>query len=147
MSKKKTRASNAAVLALLIGAFPKTFTVDSKKPLKVGIASDLIGRLDGAIRPRELGLALTLYCNSAAYLRSCKTGAERIDLDGNAAGVVTAAQAEHAIDKLAEFKAKAKKVGLAATKPQPPPAEASPKKLSLVDLKIAAQMRKEAAAS
>ena len=40
------------------------------------------------------------------YLRNCQAGAERIDLDGNAAGAVTAAQAVHASDVL---KAKKKK--------------------------------------
>jgi hypothetical protein len=56
-------------------------------------------------------------------------------------GVVTAAEAEHAIDRL---KAGAKKAAF-ATRPQPPPAEAPPRKLSLADLRNAARMRREAA--
>jgi ProP effector len=130
MSKNKRRAAIAAAFALLASTFPKAF-----------VADDLIVRIDGAIQRRELRLALTLYCNSVAYLRNCKVGAERIDLDGNAAGVITAAEAEHASGKL---KAKVKKAAL-ATKPQPPPAEAPARELPLIDLKIAARMRKEAA--
>jgi ProP effector len=141
MSKTKKRASVAAVLALLTSTFPKTFAVDPKwrKPLKIGIADDLIVRIDGAIQRRELGVALMVYCNSVSYLRACKVGAERFDLDGNAVGIVTAAEAAHAIGKLTELQAKTKKTAATAT-PQPPL-----KKLSLADLKIAARMRKEAA--
>jgi sRNA-binding protein len=79
---------------------------------------------------------LTLYCGSVGYLRNCEVGAERIDLDGDVTGVVTEAEAEHARVKLA---ADTKKAATAAT-PQPPA-----ERLSLADLKRAAQMRKEAA--
>ena len=143
MSSKRQRASVAAAFVLLVNKFPKTFTADPKcrKPLKIGIADDLIVRIDGAIRKRELRLALALYCGSVSYLRNCEVGAERLDLDGNAVGVVTETEAAHAVDKL---KAAKKKAAL-ATKPQPPPAEAPPKKLSLADLRNAARMRREAA--
>jgi ProP effector len=140
--KRKKRASVAAAFAFLVGTFPKTFTVDPepRKSLKIGVDVDLAITLDGALQRRELWLALMWYCNSDSYLRSCQVGATRIDLDGNAVGVVTAAEAEHARAKLA---AKTKKVALAATKPQPPPATEPPKKSSLADLRVAAQIRKE----
>jgi ProP effector len=145
MSSKRKRAEVTAALSFLVDAFPKAFTANPKlrQPLKIGIADDLIVRIDGAIQPRHLRLALTLYCGSVSYLWNCKIGAERVGLDGDVTGVVTAAEAEHAIDRL-KAGAKAKKAAL-ATRPQPPPAEAPPRKLSLSDLRIAAQMRKDAA--
>jgi ProP effector len=138
MSSKRKRASVTAALSFLVDAFPKAFTANPKlrQPLKIGIADDPIVRIDGAIQPRHLRLALTLYCGSVSYLRNCKVGAERVGLDGDVTGVVTAAEAEHAIDRLkAGAKARAKK----------PPAEVPPRKLSLSDLRIAAQARKEVA--
>jgi ProP effector len=139
---KKTRAAHAATLALLADRFPHVFAVDPKlrKPLKIGIADDLAAALDGVVARRQLAFALAGYCNSVAYLKNCTVGAERVDLAGNAVGTVTAAQAEHALAKLA---AKTEKEAATAT-PQPPPAEA-PQRFSLADLKRAAARRREAA--
>jgi ProP effector len=62
-------------------------------------------RADLAIRapltPREITAPLHSYCNSRGYLFACTEGTIRIDLDGNAAGTVSAAEAEHARQQLA----------------------------------------------
>jgi ProP effector len=128
---------NRAALAILTDRFPQAFPVgpQRRKPLKIGIADDLAARLDGVLSRRQLGFALAAHCDSVSYLMNCKIGAERVDLDGNAAGTVTAAEAAYAARRLAE--PEARKAATAA--PPPPP------KLSLADLKIAAQIRKEAA--
>jgi ProP effector len=146
-NKRKKRAAVAAALAILSDKFPKTFTVDPtlRKSLKVGIADDLIVRIDGAIQQHELRLVLARYCGAASYLRACKVGADRLDLDGNVSGTVTAAEAEHARDKLAGLKAKKATANEATKQPQPSLAETPRKRLSIADLKIAARMRKEAA--
>src|SRR5437762_2018930 len=95
MSKSKKRREVAAALAVLIDTFPKAFTADRalRRPIKIGIDGDIVARGAGAIQGRELRLALTRYCSSGSYLRSCKAGAERVDLDGNVAGVVSAGHA------------------------------------------------------
>jgi ProP effector len=145
VSKNKTRASNAAAFGVLSRKFPKTFLVDPdlRKPLKIGIDTDLALKLDGAVEPRRLRLVLKLYCGCFSYLRNCKAGAVRVDLDGNEAGLVSTAEAAHASMLLVELKARMKSKKAAATvTPQPPPA---PPKLSLADLRIAARPRKEAA--
>ncbi|MER9768968.1 ProQ/FinO family protein [Mesorhizobium sp. M0189] len=60
----------------------------TKKPLKVGIAVDVL-RLVKDI-PREiLKRAIGDYCTGPKYAKAMVTGATRVDLDGNAAGVVT----------------------------------------------------------
>jgi ProP effector len=143
---KATRAAHAAALALLADRFPHVFAVDPKlrKPLKVGIADDLAAALDGVISRRQLAFALAAYCDSVSYLMNCTLGAERVDLNSNAAGTVTAAEAAYAARRLAEPEAR-KATTVAA--PQGPPPAQQQAKLSLADLKIAAQIRKEAASS
>jgi ProP effector len=56
-----------------------------RKPLKLGIRDEIVARLDGAVEPPELALALCLHCRSIGYLRAMRPGAARIDLDGNPA--------------------------------------------------------------
>jgi ProP effector len=146
VSKNKTRASNAAAFGVLSRKFPKTFLVDPdlRKPLKIGIDTDLALKLGVEVDPRRLRLVLKLYCGCFGYLRNCRPGTERIDLAGEPAGAVTAAEAAHASMLLVELKARMKSKKSAATAtPQPPPA---PPKLSLTDLRAAARARREGAA-
>jgi ProP effector len=133
---------NRAALAILIDRFPQAFPAgpQRQKPLKIGIADDLAARLDGVLSRRQLGFALAAHCDSVSYLMNCTLGAERVDLDGNAAGTVTAAEAAYAARRLAE--PEARKATTAATPQPPPPAQQVPPKLSLADLKRAAALRK-----
>ena len=80
----------------LVTAFPAAFTLDPTlvRPLKLGIRDDLYGQSD--ISHRRIGAALRSYCNSVNYLAAHTGGAERVDLAGKPAGIVTAAEAEHA---------------------------------------------------
>src|SRR5262249_1705329 len=106
---------------------------------------DIQANLNGAITPAELHKALGVYCSNPVYLSNTRTGAWRLDLDGNPAGVVTADEEAHAKATLAGINAKkAARAAPAATAkaaaqpsiPQPP------KRLSLADLKAAALARK-----
>jgi ProP effector len=118
-------AAIAAVIALLAEQWPKAFSVyeGRRRPLKVGIHNDIL-----SITPPELGKALGAYVANRVYLDRMRAGAVRIDLDGNPAGAVTHAEAEHAKARL-----------LAPSPPATPP---TPKRLSLADLKAAAQARR-----
>jgi ProP effector len=125
----------AAVIALLAEMFPKCFSVyqGGRRPLKLKIHLDIQAGLGGAITPTELHKALGVYCANDAYLRSSQEGAQRIDLDGNPAGIVTAEEAQHARARLAGRKAPK------PTTSEPP----TPKRLSLADLKAAALARRQ----
>jgi sRNA-binding protein len=120
----------AAVIALT-----KCFSVyqGGRRPLKLKIHLDIQAGLGGAITPTELHKALGVYCANDAYLRSSQEGAQRIDLDGNPAGIVTAEEAQHARARLAGRKAPK------PTTSEPP----TPKRLSLADLKAAALARRQ----
>jgi ProP effector len=144
-SRASIKQSDArAAFALLGELFPKTFAVHEAKrrPLKINIHVDIIAKVNGAIEPHELVAALRAYCGNAVYLSRLRPGAVRIDLDGNAAGTVTAAEAARAAEQLATRVLK-----MAARKKPAPPAQASvptgPKRLTLPDLKELAVMRRQ----
>ena len=94
-----------AALTRLAEWFPQTFVLEKHlphRPLKVGIAAEILARCPVLTR-RELGPVLGVYAKRVMYLQSLVAGAIRIDLDGNPAGEVSAADAEHAAATLAEI--------------------------------------------
>jgi sRNA-binding protein len=102
-----TNKSIPAVLELLAETWPDVFPRYEKhrRPLKIGIHLDVLARLDGAITPVELAAALSVYCGNHVYLKnSTKIGAPRIGLDGAAAGIVSADEAEYARARLIDLK-------------------------------------------
>jgi hypothetical protein len=117
-----------AALELLCERFPAAFFryEARRRPLKIGIHLDVLAVLDGAITPAELGRALRVYVLNQAYRRRLVAGATRIDLDGKAAGVVSA---EHATPTLAR-------------KPAPKPSAPPVKRLGIKDLRAIARARK-----
>ena len=145
MSGKASDATGAAVITLLAESFPKCFSVyqPRRRPLKLKIHLDIQAALDGAITPAELHRALGLYCSNEAYLDHTRTGAWRLDLDGNPAGTVTADDEAHAKATLAGIKAKKERATAAKAAAQPAIPQPA-KGLSLADLKAAALARKTA---
>jgi sRNA-binding protein len=129
--------NNDQILSLLCEHFPRTFARNpaERPPLKREIDRDLVARLDGMVSRSALKRALGAYVSCPEYRAKLIEGAARIDLDGNAAGVVTADEAEHALE-LRPVKIKPTAPPAA---PAPPP---KPKRLSLEDLRMAARQRR-----
>jgi ProP effector len=144
MSKAKRNAEIGAAIARLADLFPKAFAVNAilRKPLKVGIANDLTSKVDGMITPLDVHRALAAYCGSVGYLRHMKAGAARLDLDGNAAGTVTAEEAEQARKRLVATLTKRAAAAEATKLSQPKPAAAPSKRDGLSDQRTAARQRK-----
>lgn len=97
------------VIAYIAECFPNCFTLEGEaKPLKIGIFQDLAERLsdDEKVSKTQLRAALRQYTSSWRYLHGVKAGATRVDLDGNACGVLEEEHVEHAKATLAESKAK-----------------------------------------
>jgi sRNA-binding protein len=87
----------------LADEYPKCFIPNDRLrlPLKIGIESDL--RQDGA---DETAIsAASFYMRGWAYLQCLQAGAERVDLSGTKAGVVTTQEASAARRQLAEEQA------------------------------------------
>lgn len=89
---------------LLKAYFPLCFKeIKDIQPLKVGIKQDLVKRL-GMIDNIVLGdkacmvSSLAYYVSSPAYHKSAVEGAVRIDLDGNASGLVSAEEAQYSTE-------------------------------------------------
>jgi ProP effector len=99
------------IISYLATQFPQCFSVEGEaKPLKIGIFQDIVARLDDETLFSKVRLraALRTYTLSWRYLHCIKADQERVDLDGNPCGVLTAEHVEHARLKLKEGKDKLK---------------------------------------
>lgn len=97
----KPREQDPAVEAIwrLQKHFPLAFPVNPapKVPLKEGILKDAEEHLELLGIPGEqLKLGIATWCRGSRYWTSMTENAPRLDLSGQAVGVVTAAQALHA---------------------------------------------------
>ena len=97
----KPREQDPAVEAIwrLQKHFPLAFPVNPapKVPLKEGILKDAEQHLELlGISSEQLKLGLATWCRGSRYWASMTENAPRLDLHGQVAGVVTAAQALHA---------------------------------------------------
>jgi len=84
--------------------YTSTFFKGHTRPLKVGIHEDLL-----ALEPwpdKLVRRALACYVHLPRYLKAVRAGAERVDLEGQPAGVVSEEEARHARKKLETLQAK-----------------------------------------
>jgi ProP effector len=135
----------SSTIELLAELYPQTFVAERWKPhrpLKCGIHLDLAER-----GTPVHGRVLNYYTWLRMYLKAIVEGATRYDLDGQPAGVVTAEEATEAVRRLAVLTRRALENSgkPLPAKPEPAPAPEPPKRLSLSDLKAAAQARKASA--
>ena len=149
---KQRLAAALDLIGVLAERFPACFAVNPsyRRPLKLGIHVDILAQLNDATAPRDLSAALRIYVSNSKYLKALVAGADRVDLNGVPAGTVTA---EHAAVARAQYeqrcdkhKAKQKQLAVAPAKPAEPPKSvaAAPRRISLADLRMAAQARRAA---
>lgn len=88
---------------LLKAHFPACFKeMQAIQPLKIGIKQDLVirlGSIDNIVLNDKACMvsSLSYYVSAPSYLKNVTEGATRIDLDGNAAGIVTAEEAQYSV--------------------------------------------------
>lgn len=105
---------------LLRAYFPNCFKSGHEiRPLKKGIKQDLVKRLSeiATIVTEDKACmvkSLAFYVNTQSYHRCVKPGVERIDIDGQVAGVVTQEEADYSSERQ---KAKLQAKNVQATKP------------------------------
>jgi hypothetical protein len=125
-------------LPALMATYPAGFDWEQPRPLKIGIHKDLLAAGFGGagIQPAEIHRALVRYCHRPLYRKALRAGAIRVDLQGQPAGVVTAAEVEAARAAFAAGKARQAGtpvpprpwgVASAAQDALPPPATPLPK--------------------
>ncbi len=137
------RAARIDTLLILRQRFPNAFARLNdyrRRPLKIGVHLDIRAAIPD-LDPIEISRALRYYVADVRYHRAVVEGAERIDLDGNPAGTVTAAEAENSKRSVAGMEAKLAQRRSRADS-TPPATALAPKRLSLSDLKTAAASRK-----
>jgi ProP effector len=101
MAGRARRADIAATRLVLLKRWPNCFSgyMRPKKPLKVGIDKDILAA-DPELDTEIVKLVLRIYVTHETYHEVMIEGAERVDLDGNPAGVVIKSQAELSARKL-----------------------------------------------
>jgi hypothetical protein len=109
--------TSAPTLPALIETYPACFDGENPRPLKLGIHRDLMA---AGFEKAAVKRTLARYCNRPRYRKALCAGAIRIDLQGQPAGVVTAAEAETAQADLIAWTARK------ADQPVPSCAAASP---------------------
>lgn len=123
------------IINYLAQQFPNCFTIGGEaKPLKIGIFQDIISRLENSelLSKTKLRIALRAYTMGWRYLYCIKEGANRVDLDGNPAEVITKEQMQHAQQQLKESKEQAKERAKQKRKATPKPSR-KPRALSIGD--------------
>jgi ProP effector len=81
----------------IVDRFPKAFNPENPRPLKIGISTDMAAT---GIPGNEITHFLGYWCRSWQYFQAMTEGGERVDLQGNPAGMVTDAEREFAIATL-----------------------------------------------
>lgn len=96
--RKKELEANRKALDELCELFPEVFNPRQPKPLKIGIHEDIAAT--GKLSKTRIRRALNVYVRLRSYYRCMAEGAERVGIDGQAAGLVSADEALHAREKL-----------------------------------------------
>ncbi|WP_406706427.1 ProQ/FINO family protein [Sodalis sp.] len=103
---KKLRQGQEAI-ASLVAHWPPLFSLEQPKPLKIGIAADILDD----IKARELDLtrakasaALMFYTQTLAYQQAVHAGGSRFDLGGQPCGEVTEEQQAYALKQLEKWR-------------------------------------------
>lgn len=123
--QEKPREQDPAVEAIwrLQKHFPLAFPVNPapKVPLKEGILQDAEQHLELlGITREQLKLGLATWCRGGRYWAGMTENAPRLDLNGQAAGTVTAAQALHAKQQAKRQRAQARRAEAKAKAPAAP---------------------------
>ncbi|MCP1315180.1 MULTISPECIES: ProQ/FINO family protein [unclassified Halomonas] len=99
-TRGETPPSPQALLKQWYERYPEAFFKGHTKPLKVGIHIDLAQREPWS--GKLIRRALANYVNLPRYVKSMREGAERVDLDGQPAGIVDKEASLHASERRKE---------------------------------------------
>jgi sRNA-binding protein len=142
--RERRREQSREIIGRLAQIFPLCFSMDNPQPLRVGLGKE-IRRAGLGIPCLALRRALHRYTKGTVYLLQVIEGADRVDLGGRSAGVVSGSEAEFARQLLEQRQPPKARKPVTTVKVEVQSVEV-PRRLGLQDLKKAALMRKAAAA-
>lgn len=95
---KRRKKEYFNILTQLKSNFPKVFS-EEVKPLAIGIHLEILKILQGQFSRRQLGIFFHRYCGSFKYQEKLIEGAQRYNLDGSPATLVTKTEIPSIINK------------------------------------------------
>jgi sRNA-binding protein len=98
MSPNECARQLAELFPALVGGAPK--------PLKLRVHADIQARAPGVFAKPVLAAFMRRYTGSTVYLQAIARGTQRIGLDGEAAGEISAEHRQAAVDELARRRAR-----------------------------------------
>lgn len=113
VGKRSMSSGNRKKILKLAAHWPALFSLDECKPVKIGVADDLLAdaRARGLdITEGQIRFGLCSHTHRALYLKALAAGGPRFDLNGHPCGEVTPEQQQNAADKLEEMKMRAQTV-------------------------------------
>lgn len=105
--KRSMSSGNRKKILKLVAHWPALFSLDECKPVKVGVADDLLAdaRARGLDTTEgQIRFGLCSHTHRVLYLKALVAGGHRFDMNGQPCGEVTSEQQQNAADKLAEMK-------------------------------------------
>jgi ProP effector len=136
MRGTKEGRSPSELFRHLSATWPEAFNPKAPRPLEIGIHQD-IRALDGELSDDELSTAMRAYTKMRNYLIQLRTGAARVDLNGQPVGEVSEAEAAAAKAQLRarNLKRRAAQPPVPEVKPEPQ-SKPEPKPKETLTLKI-----------
>jgi len=116
--RKKEYEANRKALDELCTLYPEVFVPASPKPLQIGIHEAIAA--DGKLSKTRIRRALNLYVRMRRYIACLTEDADRVTIGGESTGKVTAEEAKHAKDKIAEIDQKRAQKRPSTNKPKGP---------------------------
>jgi ProP effector len=128
--RKKEYEANRKALDELCELYPEVFSPTAPKPLQIGVHEAIAA--DGKLSKTRIRRALNLYVRMRKYIACLTEGTDRVTLGGEVTGQVTAEEAQHAQEKLAEIDKRraARKPGAGSKGPRKPARKQGPAKTS-----------------
>jgi len=99
-AQRPAELAPAECAALLAARFPAVFGKDVHRPLKLRIAADIQQQLPNTFTKRALSAFLHRHTTSTLYLKALANEPSRYDLDGAAAGEVSAEHRQAAAEEV-----------------------------------------------
>jgi sRNA-binding protein len=105
MEQAAMKIDAQAIIKLLSEKFPECFALyeQRRRPLALGIHKEIALAMP-TLTKVQISTAMRYYVSNEGYCRACREGAARINLLGHEVGVVTAAEADNAVARIAGMK-------------------------------------------